>query len=187
MEVHVIRHTPVNFDKNRCYGQLEVPLADSFEEDVKKMGYLLSDKYDIVYCSPKKRCTRLASALELNNVVTDKRLLELNFGEWEGKLWNEINQNDLNAWMKDYVNNAPDEGESLDQMYLRVSDFIDVLRKETFKKVLIISHAGVIRCLWSYFLEIPLKNIFKIPIGFHQHFIFNLDANRQLDSIINLK
>jgi alpha-ribazole phosphatase len=187
MEVHIIRHTPVNFDKNRCYGQLDVPLADSFDEDVQLIKELLSDDYDTLYSSPKKRCTQLAAALDFKNVTTDERLLELNFGTWEGKLWNEIDQEALQAWMENFVSIAPTQGESLETMYARVSDFIDALRNEQFSKVLIIAHAGVIRCLWAYFLEIPLKNIFRIPVKFHEHFIFKLGSSRQMDSIIKLK
>ena len=187
MEVHIIRHTPVNFDKNRCYGQLDVPLADSFDEDVKIINEFLSDDYDAVYCSSKKRCTQLAEALALTTIAIDERLLELNFGEWEGKLWNEIDQADLNAWMENFVNVAPTKGESLQEMYARVENFVDALRNESFEKVLIISHAGVIRCFWAYFLEIPLKNIFRIPVKFHEHFIFNLGTDKVLDAVINLK
>jgi len=187
MEVHVIRHTPVNFDKNRCYGQLDVPLAASFDEDVNSIKDLLSDDYDAVYTSPKNRCTQLATALRFKNVTTDERLLELNFGAWEGKLWNEIDPTALNAWMENFVSIAPTQGESLEEMYARVSDFMDALRNEKFDKVLLISHAGVIRCLWAYFLEIPLKNVFRIPVKFHEHFIFHLGTNRQLDAVSKLK
>ncbi len=187
MEIHVIRHTPINIDKNKCYGRLEVPVADTFDEDVKKIRVLLDDKYDIVYSSPKKRCMLLADALGIKNIKTEERLLELNFGEWEGKLWNEINQEDLNKWMEDFVNIPPTNGESLSQMYTRVSDFIDSLRNETFNKVLIITHAGVIRCLWAYLLGFPLKNLFKIPVEFYEHFVFNLGSNHQFDIIISLK
>jgi len=186
MEVHVIRHTPVEVNKNQCYGQLDVPLADSFEKDVKAIKKVLNDNYDIVYSSPKKRCTQLASALAFDTIVTDERLLELNFGAWEGKLWHEIDQKALHLWMENFVSIAPIEGESLEEMYARISSFMNALRNKTYEKILIISHAGVIRCVWAYLLEIPLKNIFKIPVGFHEHFVFNLGANRQFDSIIKL-
>ena len=37
MEVHLIRHTPVNISKKICYGRLEVPLLDSFNQDLKRI------------------------------------------------------------------------------------------------------------------------------------------------------
>ena len=64
---------------------------------------------------------------------------------------------------------------------------INELRTSKSEKVLIITHSGVIRCIWAYLLEIPLKNIFKIPVGFHEHFKINLGTTPQLDSINRLK
>ncbi|MCH2046555.1 MAG: alpha-ribazole phosphatase [Saprospiraceae bacterium] len=189
MEVHVIRHSPVNFDKNRCYGRLDVPLADSFEEDLRQLQGILDDDYDLIYSSPKTRCSKLAMALgdKNKNIKVDERLLELDFGEWEGKLWSAIDQDELNHWMADFVQVAPSGGESLNQMFARVSIFIDALRNENLAKVLIVTHSGVIRCLWAYLLAIPLENIFKLPVGFHEHFVFKLAKNHSLDAILKLK
>ena len=161
MEIHVIRHTPVDFDKNRCYGQLDIPLADSFIEDARIFSVQLSDNYEQVFTSPLSRCTNLANELKMVPFKTDSRLLELNFGDWEGKYWNDIDQRALNIWMADFLNNSPKNGETLNQMYKRISEFIESLRSKNFDKILIIAHSGVIRCFWAYFLEIPLQNIFK--------------------------
>ncbi|NJL77227.1 MAG: hypothetical protein HC892_21620 [Saprospiraceae bacterium] len=51
------------------------------------------------------------------------------------------------------------------------------------RKVLIITHAGVIRCLWAYLLDIPLQNIFKIPVGYNEIFVCKLGKERMYDSI----
>ena len=82
---------------------------------------------------------------------------------------------------------APQEGESLEQMYHRIADFVSTLREQSYDKILLITHAGVIRCLAAYFLEFPLKNLFRFPVKFHEHFIFNLGAERSFDSVIKLK
>ncbi|MBC6409822.1 MAG: alpha-ribazole phosphatase [Ekhidna sp.] len=187
MEIHVIRHTPVNFDKNRCYGQLDIPLAEGFIENAKSLSNQLSDCYEQVITSPLSRCVKLADELNLKDSKRDNRLLELDFGDWEGQLWNDINQKALNTWMEDFVNNSPTNGETLNQMYKRIAEFIDSLRSENFDKVLIITHSGVIRCFWAYFLEIPLYNIFKLPISFGEVFKFNLGDNKQYDSVKQLK
>ena len=92
MEIHVIRHTPINFDKNRCYGRLDVPLAHSFKKDVEKMRKKIISKFDLVYTSPSARCKELAKALQYESIIEDERLNEIDFGDWEGKLWSEINQ-----------------------------------------------------------------------------------------------
>ena len=187
MEVHVIRHTPVDFDKKSCYGRLDVPLAKDFKEDFKKIKNQMDDDFDILYSSPLSRCVLLADEFKNENLKTDDRLLELNFGDWEGKRWEEINQEDLNTWMIDFVNVAPNNGESLSKMFDRVTDFLNEIRKEEHEKVLIITHSGVIRCIWAYLLGIPLENLFKLPVGFYELFSFKLGENSKLDSIIKLK
>lgn len=187
MEIHVIRHTPVSVAKNTCYGRLAVPLADSFVADVEAYQEKLHSHYDALYSSPARRCTALAEALNLGKISTDDCLLELDFGDWEGKKWNAIDQQRLQRWMDDFVNQAPENGESLTHMFSRISTFMALLRKTKHEKVLIVTHAGVIRCLWAYLLDIPLNNIGKIPVGFHELFIANLGHDKEHDYILQLK
>ena len=55
--------------------------------------------------------------------------------------------------MQDFVNKAPTNGETLTNMFKRITAFIDQLRTKKHSKVLIITHAGVIRCFWAYFFR----------------------------------
>jgi len=187
MELHIIRHTPINFSNKICYGRKDVPLSESFQDDIKKIKKKILNKYDIIYSSPIKRCTVLAEALNFGKIIKDERLIEIDFGDWEGLAWNDINKVKLNNWMEDFVKISPPNGESFHEMYIRVSGFIKMLRNKKFNKVLIVTHSGVIRCFLAYFLKFPLKNSFKIPIGFNEHYIFKIDSNSLFDSIIKLK
>ena len=187
MEVHLIRHTPVNISKKICYGRLEVPLQNSFNHDMKRIKNQLLNKYDTVYSSPAKRCIALSEALNFGQIIEDERLLELDFGDWEGLEWDEIDKNLLNHWMEDFVNIAPTNGESFNQMYLRISNFIEMLRNKEFNEVLIVSHSGVIRCFLAYLLKFPLENSFKIPVGFHEQYIFKIESDPLFDSILKMK
>ena len=187
MEVHLIRHTPVNISKKICYGRLDVPLLDSFNQDVNRIKNQLLNKYDIVYSSPAKRCIALSEALNFGEIIEDKRLLEIDFGDWEGLEWDAIDKNLLNHWMEDFVNIAPTNGESFNQMYLRISNFIEMLRNKEFNEVLIVSHSGVIRCFLAYLLKFPLENSFKIPVGFHEQYVFKIESDPLFDSILKMK
>ena len=187
MEVYVIRHTLVQVGKDICYGQSNVPLADTFLQDIECFRNKLPTNFDVVYCSPLQRCKELAIALKFDNVVYENALMEMNFGDWENKKWNDLNQDELNNWMEDFVNIKTPNGENLTQLFDRVKVFADSLRMEEHKKVLLITHAGVIRCLWAYLLHIPLQNIFKIPVAHNEIFIFNLTKNSHTDSIKRIK
>lgn len=186
MEVFVIRHTPVALSSDTCYGQSEVPLADTFLADAAQLKSKLPADFDHIYCSPLLRCTDLAAALGYEQVTLDPALMEMNFGEWENKKWNDLNQGNLNYWMADFVQVKTPRGENLVELFERVKGFADQLRKQPHQKILIITHAGVIRCLWAYLLDIPLQNIFKIPVSYGETLVLNLKASKALDSIKKL-
>lgn len=187
MEVYVIRHTPVSAGKDICYGQSDVALADTFLEDVQQFKNTLPTDFDAVYCSTLQRCKDLATALGLINIQFDKVLMEMNFGDWENKKWNDINDGELNIWMNDFVSVRTPNGENLREVFSRVESFLEMLRQQPHKKVLIITHAGVIRCVWAYMLQIPLQNIFKIPVGHNEIFVCKLTLNATTDSIMKTK
>lgn len=187
MEIYVIRHTQVAVGKDTCYGQSNVSLADTFIQDIVHYKNELPKDFDIVYCSPLIRCKDLATTLQLKNIAYQDALMEMNFGDWENKKWNDLNQTELNKWMVDFVNIKTPNGENLIQLFERVKVFADNLRLQEHKKVLLVTHAGVVRCLWAYLLDISLQNIFKIPVGHNEIFIFNLTKNSYTDSIKRIK
>lgn len=186
MEIYVIRHTKVA-RKDICYGQINVPLADSFLEEVAQFKNELPTDFEAIFCSPLLRCKNLAEELHFDNIIFENALMEINFGEWEGQTWNEIDQDKLNIWMQDFANEKPPQGENLLELFERVSLFLEKCRKMSHKKILLITHSGVIRCIWAYLLEIPLQNIFKIPVGHQEIFAFNLTSQKQTDSIKQTK
>ena len=165
MELAVIRHTRVDIDAGRCYGQSEIALADSFDDELENLRARLSATYAAVYSSPLERCTRLAQEFT-ESIETDARLLEYDFGAWEMARWDDIDATVLDPWMQDFVNLSAPNGESLVQMYARVAAFMDALRSREHGSCLIVTHSGVIRCIWAYLLKIPLGEIFKLEVGY---------------------
>ncbi len=182
MEVYLIRHTTPKIEKGICYGQSDIPLADSFQTEAQKLLRDLPEKFDAVYSSPLSRCQKL-SALIANNPKTDERLLELNFGDLEMKKWDDINQEELNHWMQDFVNVKVPNGENFIELNNRVNDFIDGLLKESSQKVAVVTHAGVIRCFVARILEIPLKNAFKIPVDYSSVTKLNISGDGCYSSV----
>ena len=137
MELFVIRHTEVNNPDNLCYGKYEIPLKNNYKTKTKRIFQKLPNDFDKVYSSPSKRCTDLLK-LTAKEFTEIKELHELDFGDWEGKKWDEINQTDLNFWMNDYVNKSPKNGEKMTDLYDRVIEFTenklpDALRSEAKK------------------------------------------------------
>ena len=184
MDLAVIRHTRLDIDSGRCYGQSDVALADSFDSELASLQSRLPAPHGNVYSSPAKRCRHLArqfAGFAVEAVETDERLLECHFGDWEMMRWDDIDTTELNPWMQDFVNLSPPNGENLVQMQVRVADFMNHLRSRDHQSCLIVTHAGVIRCIWAYLLNIPLNNIFKLEVGYGEALRFHLAPDSDAD------
>ena len=166
MEVFLIRHTSVQISKSVCYGQSDIELAGTFTDEWKPVLQKLTGSSDrVVYCSPLQRCIQLAEIIS-PVYTTDKRLMEVNFGDWEGTEWAQIPDNQLTPWMKDFVVASPPNGESLKQLYQRVCEFLVDLLAQGHSQVVIVTHAGVIRSFVCHCLGIPLANAFRLQIDY---------------------
>ncbi|MFH0702917.1 MAG: alpha-ribazole phosphatase [bacterium] len=168
MEIYLIRHTSPNIEKGICYGQSNIDLSTDFEKEFEVINKNLQNIEDLFfYSSPLKRCSALAKYLSKSSFISDKRLMEINFGDWELKNWDSINKKDFQLWVDDFVSVSCPNGESFNDLYLRSINFFEELIKKNHKKVAIITHAGVMRSIISYILEIPLKKsvLLKIDYG----------------------
>ncbi len=172
MEIYLVRHTETVCEKGICYGQTNVDIAEPYDLIFDNIAKQLPDDA-ILYSSPLKRCALLAKHIQketkISNYQEDKRLMEMNFGDWEMKNWNEISQEDLNPWMEDFVNICVPNGESFIDLHERVTHFMEneILRKAP-QKIIIIAHAGVVRSILCLLNSIPLKDAFQNKVDFGQ-------------------
>ncbi|MFD2890788.1 alpha-ribazole phosphatase [Flavobacterium chuncheonense] len=165
MEVYLVRHTETVCEKGICYGQADVSINEPYEplfEEIK----LALPKETLVVSSPLQRCTRLAHYITGQPIKTDSRLMEMNFGSWELQNWNDIPEFELTPWMQDFVSVQVPNGESFTQLYQRVVSFINDLKALTNDKVILITHAGVIRSFLCYHQNLPLKDAFQNKVAF---------------------
>ena len=169
MEIFLIRHTTPLLTKGLIYGRTEVALAETFREEKEEILSRLPPDLDAVYSSPSLRCSLLAQEIS-PSFRTDQRLLEVNFGLWEGKTWETVNQEELKGWMNDFVNVCPPEGESMIQMQSRVLDFWLELCRKPFSKTVVVTHGGVIRVILAHLQKKSLKNAFEIKVGYGETF-----------------
>ena len=178
MEIYLIRHTQPDIEKGVCYGQSDIPLANSFENEcntILKQNPILKD--DIaVFSSPLIRCDLLAKKLFKTHIQYDDRLKELNFGDWELKRWDDIDKTELNPWMKDFVNVRCPSGESYTDLLKRVIEFKNSLGRLKYKRVAVVTHAGVIRALLADHKKIALADSFSIEIGYGDVNVIQVDT-----------
>lgn len=165
MEIYIIRHSPVNVPSGVCYGQSDVDVQETFFDEAMKLKTKLPDQFDAVITSPLVRCQKMAKMFTATPLLDD-RLKEMHFGDWEMKPWSTIPRTESQAWMDQFDQIATPNGESFQDLYARVSAFYTELKQKDYQNVLIVTHAGPIRCFWTYLLGFPLLNAFKIPVGF---------------------
>ncbi|WP_316635751.1 alpha-ribazole phosphatase [uncultured Flavobacterium sp.] len=172
MEIYLVRHTETVCEKGICYGQSDVDLAEPFDLIFENIVSQLPAEA-IIFSSPLKRCVVLAEYIQKNitTILFEKEecLMEMNFGDWEMKNWNEIPPEQLNPWMEDFVNVKVSNGESFVELHKRVGDFLsDQISKKTTNPIIIIAHAGVIRSVLCHHTSLPLKDAFNNKVDFGQ-------------------
>lgn len=178
-KIYLVRHTKVNVPKGICYGASDVPLAATFLEEVQKIREQLEGiTFDHIYSSPLQRCKQLANLLANNHYTIDTNLSELNFGEWEGKYWDDIYQTPYGKeWMNNYLHLSCPGGESYNDLYNRTTLFLNNLN--TNKNSLIITHAGIIRVCLNILNNIDIESTFNSEIKYGEIVVINVTKNFQ--------
>lgn len=179
MTIYLIRHTTPKNAKGLCYGFADIDVDENFIVEAEGIKCKLISTIKPIYCSPLKRCSKLANYLfKGGEIYYEKHLQEMNFGDWENKLWNDINYTDCKYWMDDFVNQKPPNGESYIELFNRTVDAFNkhkALHKNGFTWV---THSGVLRSILCYLTNTKLEDSFTnfkinygavIKIEFHQN------------------
>lgn len=145
MKITFVRHTSVDVPPMTCYGQTDVPLKDSFPQEADAVRKQLEGRvFEAVFTSPLTRCVRLAEYCGYPDAMRDDRLKELDFGEWEMKRYDEIDDPRLREWYDDYINVRATGGESFADQGRRLAEFLESLRERGGENVLVFAHGGIL-------------------------------------------
>jgi alpha-ribazole phosphatase len=162
MEIYLIRHTTPLVEKGICYGQTDLDVTDTFEEEVKSIQPHLPDYIKHVYSSPLQRCSKLAKALfNSHHIQFHPDLMELNCGDWEMQKWDDIPKVQIQPWMDDFVHVTVPNGENYVDLYERVVAQYNYI-KSLAEPAVIVAHGGVLRSILAYITNTPLKESFDV-------------------------
>jgi len=147
-------------------GSTDDPLT---EQGWQQMHNAVAEQHwDLIISSPLLRCLDFAQHLHASSssplsAMTDWR--EIDFGDWEGKTAEQIDPELLMRFYQDPINNTPKNAESLGAFLTRIKRaWGDILEDHAGKKILVISHAGVIRSLFTPLLQLPVENTFNLQL-----------------------
>lgn len=167
----LIRHAEPDEDaRGRCYGRLDVGLSPTGLASAEHLAESLRDvELDAVYASPRLRAVQTAAALETNFEI-DHRLRELDFGELEGRTYDEIEREQpelFRRWMETPTLVRFPGGESYAELRERVAAAVDeVVEDNTDRTVALVSHGGVIRAALAVALGLADDRAFALDVGY---------------------
>lgn len=142
----MVRHPAVAVAAGVCYGRMDVALSEAGVAAIPGMVAALAGfAGGAVWSSPALRCVAVAEALG-GPFQCDARLLELDFGDWEGVAWDDVPRDALDRWAERPAEFAAPGGESVAALAARVRSFHDDLRR-TGADSIVMSHGGVLRML----------------------------------------
>ena len=151
---YLARHGETKWNaENRICGRSDVPLSEAGRRQAKRLAERLKPiSFDALYSSPLKRAIDTARFISERiglEPVVDDRLVELDYGQWEGKTLQEVmksNPKTLRAWQADPGEVAPPGGESGLEAQQRVVLFLDSLAAKQRKgRVAVVLHKTVCR------------------------------------------
>lgn len=180
----VFRHAPASVT-GVCYGQSDVPTTLSHEEAAEIIAARLpaGATLEAIWTSPLARCREPAAILSARlsaPLRVDARLLELSFGDWEGRTYATLEADPgFRWWSEHWMNAAPPNGESLDTLLRRVRLWLDdgpqasrpPREKADLQAVvrdsgshLVVAHAGVVRALRMLLEGVTAENAWRMAV-----------------------
>ncbi len=99
----------------------------------------------IIWVSPLQRSLKVGQLLTQRGFQCHvaPELAELDFGVWDGQLWAQIAKQEIDAWCDDFAHFAPTNGESLQQLFMRVNRWLQArITEQGDTPILAVGHAG---------------------------------------------
>lgn len=179
MKLYIARHTQTNYNVENLSNadpSVDVHLTDLGKAQSESLSELLkSTNFETIYISNLRRTRQTADAinqLHLKPIIVDARLTDINMG-FEGKPVNDFKAAFAasdNAWSAHF-----NDGESLYDVKVRVTEFLNDLRPKEYKEVLIVTSLVIIKMINGIINDISEQEImnFDFPQGTFKIFELN--------------
>lgn len=159
--IYITRHGETNWNiSKKVMGRIDEPLNEKGKEQAKILGQrLYNNSIDLIICSPLLRTKQTAEIINENknvSIIYDERIMERDFGEFEGMNITEFNFDD---YWNYYKNIKYQKAENITDFFERVYSFMDEIKeKYSDKNILLVTHGGVSIPIYCYFNNIIPKN-----------------------------
>jgi len=149
-------------------GQLDDALSVAGWEQMRTA--VLEGQWDVIVSSPLQRCAAFAQELATQRELPlrlDARLTEYHFGDWQVLPLERIAEDDADALAKfweDPVASPPPGAESFAMFEARIRAGMDAIARLSQRRVLLVTHGGVIRLLHCLRQGLELKEMSSIDV-----------------------
>jgi alpha-ribazole phosphatase len=149
-----IRHAETDMTGTFCGHSNPVLNARGHAQLADLIDSLREEEISAVYTSDLRRAHTTARALAKAFGVdchVRSALREINFGQWEGATWKEIEERDVNyarRWLAEYPQLPAPDGErfyDFEERVLNEVKFLSLLAGAEDRPIAVVTHAGVLR------------------------------------------
>ncbi len=171
LEILLIRHGETERNRTRrIMGHRPIPLnvrgrsqARALQRRLKKV------ELEVIYTSPIRRAVETARVLAKGRRVRTIKvpeMAEIDYGHWVGRTFDEVSFDPAYRTYHTTPRKArAPGGESMREVYRRAVSFIEKLRRRhRGGRVVVISHADVIKAIMVRYLKLDLNDLLKIRI-----------------------
>ena len=171
----LIRHAEVEARYQGVFGgRIDMDLSPRGHEQAATLAkYLHSKPFSAIYASPMRRVQQTLAPLLVNgapNPITLPDLREVDFGDWTGLDWNQVQQKfgvSAFSWLEQLECGGIANAECGETFRERVEPCLEqILAAHPGQQVAIFCHGGVVRLLLSILLRWPLSSMAMFEIEY---------------------
>ncbi|MEN3027962.1 MAG: phosphoserine phosphatase PspA [Aquificaceae bacterium] len=195
VKLYIIRHAESQWNPiGRYQGLLDPELSERGVEQAKRLGeYFKSVELDAIYSSPLKRTKDTAlqvARVRGLEVLPEERVLEIDHGVWSGLLVEEVQKRfpeQFRQWMEEPQKVSFEGGESLQQVYERVSSFLEEVKERHWgQSVAVVSHTVPIRAMFCSLLKVDLSRFWSFGCDNASYSLVHMEKDRNVIMRLNI-
>ncbi|WP_457601311.1 phosphoserine phosphatase PspA [Hydrogenivirga sp.] len=195
LKLIIARHAESQWNPvGRYQGLLDPELTERGKRQAEALAYELKKEEVVrVYSSPLKRTYQTAKVLADKLGVPlyrEDRVIEIDHGKWSGMLVDEVRERypeEFELWIREPHRIKFEGGESLEDVYTRVKDFLDSLReKHRDETVVVVSHTVPIRCMFCALLRVDLSKFWSFGCDNASYSVAIMEEERNVLQKLNI-
>lgn len=186
-KLYLVRHSETDLNQKQVYyGWTNTPLNYEGKRQCELLHKKLIDiSFDTVISSPLSRAidsARLITGAAPEAIIRCEGLREFNFGEWEGRHYQEVAEkcpDEWAQWCNDWQNYCIPGGESFYIFYQRVKKEFETILKiyNDKERILIISHQGTLRVIAGLLLRMNPEDLWRLDFDFGSYTMFEFNRD----------